>query len=239
MTPCGVADIRNSRLAGIVLAPVVCAALVVAGAFAVLAGLGLTGSNIMDHADVDYVYALAALAVTALTAFAAYRLAGLLRARGPWTVPAVLIPAAVFTALQLDKGFGKPAAALTWLAGLSVVLAIAALLAGRGLTRTAWIAGVIGAVAVADLAVIVQLWPATAFDPEHGESLNAAYAPLWLLFALVDYGFGLDPYTWHIGDSLDLRELGYPMYAMIALGYVIRALRPGPAPARSGAPSPD
>ncbi|BCJ76833.1 hypothetical protein CS0771_63770 [Catellatospora sp. IY07-71] len=233
------ADIRNAKLTGILLAPVVCTVLLVAGVVAFLAGLGLTGSNIMDHADVDFVYALAAVTVTALTAFAAYRLAGLLRARGGWTVPAVLVPAVAFAILQLDKGFGKPAAGLAWLAGLTVVLVVAALLAHRGLIRIAWIVGVIGAVAVADVAVIVQLWPATAFDPEHGEMLDGAYAPLWLLFALVDYDFGLDPNTWSIGDSLDLRELGYPLYAVIALGYVVRSLRPGPRAAVSGGPTPD
>lgn len=217
------------RIAGIVLAPVVCTVLFVAGVILFLGGLGLTGNNTADHADVEYVYLLAAVTVTALAAVAAHRLAGLLRARGWWTVPAVLVPAVVFTMLQLDKGFMKAPAALVWFAGLTVVLAAAALLAHRGLTRTAWIVGVLGAVIVADLAVIVQLWPSTAFDPEHGESLAKAYAPLWLLFALIDYDFGLDPYTWHIGDALDLRELGYPMYAAIALGYAVRALRRAPA----------
>lgn len=219
------ADVNQRKIAGIVLAPVVCVALLVIGVIAFVFGLNLTGNNTMDHADVDYVYLLGAVIVTGLSAVAAYRIAGLLRACGWWTVIAALVPAVVFAVLQFDKAFGRRESALAWLAGLTVALVVTGLLAHRGLIRTAWIFGVLAAIAVADIAVLVQLMPSNAFDGELAETLDPAYAPLWLLFALIDYDFGLDPLSWHIGDALDLREVGYPMYAMIAVGYAMRSMR--------------
>jgi hypothetical protein len=219
------ADVNRRRLAGIVLTPVACAALFVVGAVAFVLGLHLIGDTTMDHADVDYAYLLGAVIVTGSAAVAAYRIAGVLKARGWWAVTAVLVPAVVFAILQLGAAFGKWQAALVWLAGLTVVLVAAAVLAQRGLIKTAWILGVVGAVVVADVAVLVQLMPSAGVGGAQAETLDPAYAPLWLLFALVDYDFGLDPFSWHIGDALDLREVGYPLYAMIALGYVVRAMR--------------
>ncbi|WP_144122525.1 hypothetical protein [Catellatospora sichuanensis] len=230
------ADVNPRKIAGLVLTPVVCTALLVIGVIAFVFLWGLSGDRTMDHADVDYVYLLAAVVVSGLAAAAAYRLAGPLRAGGWSAVLAALVPAVVFAILQWDKGFGKWEGGLVWLAGLTVVLVAAALLARRGQLRAAWIVGVLGAIAVADVAVLVQLMPSTGFDAEPGGTLDRAYAPLWLLFALVDYNFGLDPATWHIGDALDVREVGYPMYSVIALGFVVRAMRRDPAPAVAPAP---
>lgn len=229
VAPCGMADVR--RIAEIVLAPVLCTALLLLGVVTLVLGWGLTSDRTMDHADVDYVYLLGTVILSGLAAAAAYRIAGLLRARGWWPVLAVLVPAVVFTVLQLDKAFGKRDSALVWLAGLVAVLVIAAVLARRGLLRQAWIFGVLGVIAVADVAVLVQLLPSSMADGDLVERLDRAYAPLWFVFALIDYDFGLDPHSWHIGDSLDMREVGYPMYAMIALGYVMRAMRRDPEPA--------
>ncbi|GAB4057402.1 hypothetical protein [Catellatospora paridis] len=225
------ADVNPRKIAGIVLTPVVSTALLVIGVIAYVFLWGLSGDRTMDHADVDYVYLLAAVVVSGLAAAVAYRIAGPLRARGWSAVLAVLLPAVVFAIQQWDKGFGKWEAGLVWLAGLAVVLVAAALLARRGLLRAAWIVGVLGAVAVADVAVLVQLMPSTGLVGEPTETFDRAYAPLWLLFALVDYDFGLDPATWYIGDVLDMREVGYPMYSVIALGFVVRAMRRDPAPA--------
>ncbi|WP_155373723.1 hypothetical protein [Catellatospora vulcania] len=222
------ADINPRRIAGIVLAPVVCVALLVTGVIALLFGYGLTGDMTMDHADVDFVYLLGTVLVCALAAVAAYRIAGLLWARGWWALVAVLVPAVVFAILQLDERFGKWESGLVWLAGLAAVLAVASVLARRGLLRAAWIVGVLGVIVVADVAVLVQLWSSSGMDGEEVVMLDRAYAPLWLLFALADYDFGLDPASWHIGDSLDLREVGYPLFSMSALGYVVRAMRGEP-----------
>jgi hypothetical protein len=219
------ADVNQRKIAGLLLTPVVCAALLVTGVIAFVFGLTLTGNNTMDHADVNYVYLLGAVIITLLAASAAHRIAGLLQARGWWAVLAVLVPAVVFAMLQPDKAFGKRESALAWLAGLAVALVIAALLAHRGLIRTAWIVGVLAVIAAADIAVLVQLMPSTGIDGDQAETLDRAYAPLWLLFALIDYDFGLDPLSWHIGDALDLREVGYPMYSMIALAFAMRSVR--------------
>ncbi len=224
------ADMNPRRIARIVLTPVVSTALLAVGVIAVVLLWGLGGDRAFDHADVDYVYLLAAAVVSGLAAVAAYRIAGPLRARGWSAVLAVLVPAVAFAIQQWGKSSGKWQAGLVWLAGLAVVLVVAAVLARRGLLRTAWLVGVLGAIAVADVAVLVQLMPSTGFHAEPGETLDRAYAPLWLLFALVDYDFGLDPATWFIGDALDVREVGYPMYSVIALGFVVRAMRRDPVP---------
>ncbi|RKE05246.1 hypothetical protein [Catellatospora citrea] len=224
------ADVNPRKIAGLVLTPVVSTALLAIGVIAYVSLWGLSGDRTMDHADVDYVYLLAAVVVSGLAALAAYRIAGPLRAHGWSAVLAVLVPAVAFAIQQWGKSSGKWQAGLVWLAGLAIVLVVAALLARRGLLRAAWIVGVLGAIAVADIAVLVQLMPSTGFHAEPGETLDRAYAPLWLLFALVDYDFGLDPATWFIGDALDVREVGYPMYSVIALGFVVRAMRRDPVP---------
>jgi hypothetical protein len=230
------ADVSWRRTAGIVLTPVVCAALLVLGVIAFVLGLRVTGDNVIDNASVDYGYLLVAVIVIVLASVAAYRIAERLWVRGWWTVVAALVPAGAFAFLQSGEGFGKREAGLVWLAGLAVALVVAALLAHRGLVRAAWIFGVLAAVAVADIAVIVQLMPSTGVAVDPAETLDRTYAPLWILFALINYDFGLDPLSWHIGDSLDLREVGYPLYALIALGFVVRAMRRDPAP--TGEPAP-
>ncbi|GAA2364838.1 hypothetical protein Cme02nite_32380 [Catellatospora methionotrophica] len=225
------ADVNPRKIAGIVLTPVLAVVLLVAGVLATVLGWGLTTGRTMDHADVDWVYLLAAVVVSGLLAAAAYRLAGPLRLRGWYAVLAVLVPAVVFAVLQWDKTPNRRDGGLVWLAGLVVVLAVAAVLARRGMVRAAWIAGVLGAVVIADVAVLVQLMPSAVAAADPAEILDRSYAPLWLVFALVDYDFGLDPATWYIGDALDFRELGYPMYTLIALGFVVRAMRPASEPA--------
>jgi hypothetical protein len=225
------ADVSPRKIAELVLAPVLCTALLLLGVLTLVLGWGVTSDRTMDHADVDYVYLLGTVILSGLAAVAAYRIAGLLRARGWWPVLAVLVPAVVFTVLQLDKAFGKRDSALVWLAGLLVVLVVAAVLARRGLLRQAWIVGVLGVIIVADVAVLAQLLHSSSVDGDQVQQLDRAYAPLWFVFALIDYDFGLDPLSWHIGDSLDMREVGYPMYSMIAIGYAVRAMRRDPAAA--------
>ena len=116
-----------------------------------------------------------------------------------------------------------PAYALFFL-GLGAVLVRVARLARAGRGRAAWWTGMLGAVLVADVAVMLPVLRSTGDDMPHPAS-----APVWLLTALTDSGFGLPSPSgmeiFVIGDIVEFDPLLYLTFTALALGTVIAGAR--------------
>jgi hypothetical protein len=182
-----------------------------------------------------------ALAVI-LAVFAA-RLARHTALTGPLrTALGILIPVGIVAGL-LEYGLSSSAnklirnapGLLLWLAGLTLVLWGAAILVQRGRVRAAWWLGVLGAIAVADLAVIMTVIshipapsPSLPMDTSV-DTVDRIAAPLWLFASYTDWAFGLPrPTKWEIFLITDLVE-GDPFLYLActpyALAYAIQAAR--------------
>ncbi|MEV1156075.1 hypothetical protein AB0J27_11800 [Micromonospora chokoriensis] len=133
---------------------------------------------------------------------------------------------------------------LLWLAGLTLTLWAAAILASRNRLPAAWWVGVVGALAAADLAVILAVLDAVSAGSSGGgpvsdatplDGVNQISAPLWLLAAWTDWNVGLPQPTipWPIYYIITNQVLVEPMLYLAcmpyALAYTIRAARSAPA----------
>jgi hypothetical protein len=123
-----------------------------------------------------------------------------------------------------------PAYAVFFL-GLGTVLALVVRLARAGRTRRAWWIGVLGALAVADVATMLPLLR-VVLPPE--QAVDLVYAPMWLFTALTNSGFGLPHPTgieiFTIGDVVEIDPFLYIAFTGLALGAVLAARR-APVPA--------
>ncbi|MCG5458686.1 hypothetical protein PSH03_004447 [Micromonospora sp. PSH03] len=141
---------------------------------------------------------------------------------------------------------------LLWLAGLTLALWAAASLAGRNRLRAAWWVGVLGALAAADLAVILSVFDAVSAGSRAGPvsgptplgGVDHISAPLWLIAAWTDWNVGLPRPTisWEIFHIVTNEVLAEPMLYLActpyALAYTIRAARSAPAAPVALAPTP-
>ncbi|TYC25165.1 hypothetical protein FXF52_07160 [Micromonospora sp. MP36] len=137
-------------------------------------------------------------------------------------------------------------ALLVWLPGLTLVLHLVGMLAGRGRTRAAWWTGVLCALVLADLAVALMVINQIPGGPEtivdgvaQADTVDRISAPLWLFTSLTDSSFGLPRPTpseiFLISDLVELQPFFYLACTPYALAYVIGAARPADPVA---APSP-
>ncbi|MFG2052321.1 hypothetical protein ACGFIW_33425 [Micromonospora sp. NPDC048935] len=131
---------------------------------------------------------------------------------------------------------------LLWLAGLTLALWGAASLAARNRLRAAWWVGVLGALAAADLAVVLAVVDAISAGSRAGpvigptpvEDIDRISAPLWLLAAWTDWNIGLPrpAIPWEIFGIITDHVLAEPMLYLActpyALAYTIRAARSAP-----------
>jgi hypothetical protein len=126
---------------------------------------------------------------------------------------------------------------LVWLTGLALVLWGAAVLAGRGRLRAAWCLGILGAIVVADLAVVFMVmdhFPATstATFQDGAEFVDRISAPMWLFVTLSDWAFGLprptSPEIMFIGAAAHLQPFVYLACTPYALAYAISGARVRP-----------
>ncbi|MFI6781934.1 hypothetical protein [Micromonospora sp. NPDC050276] len=141
---------------------------------------------------------------------------------------------------------------LLWLAGLTLALWAAASLASRNRLRAAWWVGVLGALAAADLAVILAVFDAVSAGSRAGPvsgptplgGVDHISAPLWLLVAWTDWNVGLPrpaipSEIFHIITNEVLAEpMLYLACMPYALAYTIRAARSAPAAPVALAPTP-
>ncbi|MCO1597147.1 hypothetical protein M8C17_18490 [Micromonospora sp. RHAY321] len=136
---------------------------------------------------------------------------------------------------------------LLWLAGLTLVLWAVAALAARGRVRAAWWLGLLGALVVADLAVILFVvgnipgsGAVAAGSPP--DTVDRISAPLWLFACWTDWNFGLPrPTRWEIfliTDQLLVEPMLYLACTPYALAYTIRAARSEPTAPVALAPAP-
>ncbi|WP_433200173.1 hypothetical protein ACQP00_28290 [Dactylosporangium sp. CS-047395] len=150
-------------------------------------------------------------------------------------IPAVTLPGGALYVLAYDLGAGRPVTfdktareviVFGWL--LMIALAVAALLVRDGRQRWAWIAGIGGSLAAADIGYALRYF-GDPFSP-----YDLAGWPLWMPTSLGVGGLGL---TW--SDSFGIRDDVNPdapvflVLAAYALGSVIAArLHARPRPAR-------
>ncbi|MEU7584867.1 hypothetical protein AB0A95_01050 [Micromonospora sp. NPDC049230] len=141
---------------------------------------------------------------------------------------------------------------LLWLAGLTLVLWAAASLAARNRLRAAWWVGILGALAVADLAVVLAVVDAISAGSRAGpvigptpvDSIDRGSAPLWLLAAWTDWNIGLPrpAIPWEIFGIITEHVLAEPMLYLActpyALAYTIRAARSAPTAPVALTPTP-
>jgi len=102
--------------------------------------------------------------------------------------------------------------------GLAGLLFLVDRLAATGRRRRAWWTGVLGALAIADVAVMVPVFLA-------GDAPHPASAPVWLFTALTGSGFGLpSPAGWEIFTILDVTEFDPQIFVLsagLALGVIM------------------
>ncbi|MEU7774969.1 hypothetical protein AB0C44_26945 [Micromonospora taraxaci] len=131
---------------------------------------------------------------------------------------------------------------LLWLAGLTLALWAAASLAARHRPRAAWWAGVLGALATTDLAVIrtvVDTLPMGSgagplSGPLRPDDVGWLAAPLWLVAAWTGWSVGVPEHIpWEIFQLISYQLRVEPMLYLAcmpyALAYTIRAARSAPA----------
>ncbi|MGN9775479.1 hypothetical protein ACTMS0_06850 [Micromonospora sp. H33] len=179
-------------------------------------------------------------------AVAADRLARRAPSRG-WPVVAGVVAPLAFTVTlaayathdAADEIATNAPGLVLWLAGLALVLRGAATLAERGRVRAAWCVGVLGALAVADLAVVLAVLSAVPTGPEtvldgvpQGDTVDPVSAPLWLLVTWTDSALGLPrptgPEIFRITDVLLPVPQFYLAATPYALAWAIRAARTRP-----------
>jgi hypothetical protein len=134
-----------------------------------------------------------------------------------------------------------------WVAGMVLVLWLAARAAAEGDRRRAWWLGILGAIVVANaafvLTVLSQTLPpgAVLSDGSPADGVNRAWAPLWLLTCFTGSTFGLPgPTDWEIfriTDDITVTPYLYLAVTPYLLAYAINAARraqerPGRQPGR-------
>ncbi|MET7865326.1 hypothetical protein [Micromonospora taraxaci] len=130
---------------------------------------------------------------------------------------------------------------LLWLAGLTLALWAAASLAARHRPRAAWWAGVLGALATTDLAVIrtvVDTLPMGSgagplSGPLRPDDVGWLAAPLWLVAAWTGWSVGVPQHIpWEVFQLISYQLRVEPMLYLAcmpyALAYTIRAARSAP-----------
>ncbi|WP_242624367.1 hypothetical protein [Micromonospora kangleipakensis] len=253
-------DGRIRRTAAtLLLAPVACLAILLVAAVVmnVVVNLVLSMPSWANAAHAPVMTALT-VGLAVLLARVAHRSAARSALRGPTrTALGIVLPVGL-TAVGAEYAMNETTddlvrvapGLLVWLAGLALVLHGAGVLAGRGRTRAAWLVGVLGALVVADLAVVLTVVNHIAGGPEtvidgvpQGDTIDRISAPLWLFASWTDWSFGLPrPTPWEIfliGDLMELQPFLYLACTPYALAYAIRAARPAAArPADAPPPEP-
>ncbi|PWU50151.1 hypothetical protein DLE60_09755 [Micromonospora globispora] len=249
--------IRRTAIA-LLLAPLACVGIFLVSAVIMNVVVGLLSRFSWSMAlQVPLLTALTGTLAVVLAVFAA-RWARHTALTGPVRIAlGVLIPIGTTAGLieyglNSDTGTSSRTAPglLLWLTGLTLVLWGAVRLAGRGRVRAAWWLGILGAITVADLAVILTVInhiPAASPVPlvdglPQNEFVDRISAPLWLFVSYTDWAFGLprptDSEIFLITDLVDLQPFLYLACTPYALTYAIRAAREQPTGLTSPEPTP-
>ncbi|WP_433126133.1 hypothetical protein ACQPWW_25910 [Micromonospora sp. CA-240977] len=243
--------------AALLLSPLACVGIVVVSAFVFIPIERMLAESWSERAQRP-LWAAFTVGLALLLAVFAARWARYTALDGPLRIAlGVVLPvgaaAVVFLyVLQPDELAATLPGLLLWLAGLTLALWAAASLAARGRLRAAWWVGVLGALAAADLAVILAVVDAISAGDRAGpvigptpvDSIDRISAPLWLLAAWTDWNIGLPRPTipWEIfgiiSNRVPLEPMLYLACTPYALAYAIRAARSGPSAPVALAPAP-
>ncbi|MFI7574041.1 hypothetical protein [Micromonospora sp. NPDC049497] len=229
----------------LLLAPTACAAIVLAALTVmnlVVETLAWTGAWAFDM-QLPIASTMAAAAAVG-PAILADRLARRGGPAGGWRAVAAVTAPLAATALLIAYALSNSSDQLLdiafvlmfWLAALAVVLRTATALAQRGRIRAAWVAGVLGALVVADLAVVLAVLGDVPTGPKsvvdgvpQGDTIDPVSAPLWLFAVYTNSSLGLPrPTEWEIfliTDDVLMEPLFFLAATPYALAWVIRAAR--------------
>ncbi|MEO3769491.1 hypothetical protein [Micromonospora sp. B9E7] len=226
--------------AALLLSPLACAVIVLASA--VLMNVVLESAGLPPQVQLP-LWSLLTAGLAALLAVYAARWARHSALGGPLRIAlGVMLPICAVMALagytlDPDNMAGTVPGLLLWLAGLTLVLWAAADLVARGRVRGAWWLGILGALVVADLAVILLVvdnipGSGPVIEGTAGDSVDRISAPLWLFSCWTDWNFGLPrPTRWEIfliTDEVLVEPMFYLACTPYALAYTIRAARSAP-----------
>ena len=234
--------------AALLLSPIACVGIVLVSAFALNPIERIVAESWSERAQKPIWTALT-LGLAVLLAMLAARWARHTALDGPLRIAlGVVLPigavAVVFlSAISPDDMVTFVPGLLLWLVGLTLALWAAARLASRNRLRAAWWVGVLGALAAADLAVILAVVDVIGAGGRAGpvsgptplDGVDQISAPLWLLVAWTDWNVGLPRPTipWEIFHIITNEVLAEPMLYLAcmpyALAYTIRAARSAPA----------
>ncbi len=235
-------------VAALLLSPIACVGIVLVSAFALNPIERIVAESWSERAQKPIWTALT-LGLAVLLAVLAARWARHTALDGPLRIAlGVVLPigavAVVFlSAISPDDMVTFVPGLLLWLVGLTLALWAAARLASRNRLRAAWWVGVLGALAAADLAVILAVVDVIGAGGRAGpvsgptplDGVDQISAPLWLLVAWTDWNVGLPRPTipWEIFHIITNEVLAEPMLYLAcmpyALAYTIRAARSAPA----------
>ncbi|WP_410811126.1 hypothetical protein [Micromonospora sp. 067-2] len=244
----------GQTVAALLLSPVACVGIVLASAYALYPIQRWLMTERWSERAQRPLWAAITVGLALLLAVFAARWARHSAIDGPLRIALGVVLPIGATAVPLlyviypDGLAGAVPGLLLWLAGLTLALWAAANLAARGRLRAAWWVGVLGALAAADLAVIlavVDTFPGgIGVGPviDARESVDRTSAPLWLFASWTNWNFGLPrPIPWEI-FLITNRVLVEPVFYLAcmpyALAYTIRAARSAPAVPVALAPTP-
>ncbi|MDG4840797.1 hypothetical protein O7631_30085 [Micromonospora sp. WMMD967] len=238
----------GSTVAALLLSPIACVGIVLVSAFALNPIARVLADGWSERAQKP-IWTTLTVAMAVLLAMFAGRWARHTALDGPLRIAlGVVLPIGATTVVFLSAISPDDLATfvpglLLWLAGLTLALWAAASLASRNRLRTAWWVGVVGALAAADLAVILAVLDAVSAGSRAGPvsgptplgGVDHISAPLWLLAAWTDWNVGVPrpAIPWEIFHIITNEVLAEPMLYLAcmpyALAYTIGAARATPA----------
>ncbi|MEU8112697.1 hypothetical protein [Micromonospora sp. NPDC048947] len=249
---------RTGRtVAALLLSPIACVGIVLASASALMPIERMVTQDWSERVQKPIWTALTVGLAVLLAVFAARwarhaALDGPLRIALGVVLPIGAVAVVFLSAISPDDMVTFVPGLLLWLAGLTLALWAAASLAGRNRLRAAWWVGVLGALAAADLAVILAVVDVIAAGGRAGPvssptplgGLDWISAPLWLLATWTEWNISLPRPTisWEIFHIVTNEVRAEPMFYLAcmpyALAYTIRAARSATAEPVALAPTP-
>ncbi|MEW2429083.1 hypothetical protein AB0877_13815 [Micromonospora sp. NPDC047644] len=242
--------------ATLLLSPIACVGIVLASAFALMPIERMTpdwSQRVQKPIWTALTIGLAVLLAVFAARWARHTaLDGPLRTALGVVLPIGAVGVVFLAAISPDDPVTFVPGLLLWSAGLTLALWAAASLAARDRLRVAWWVGILGALAAADLAVILTVVDVVAAGRRAGPvssptplgGVDWISSPLWLLAAWTEWNISLPRPTisWEIFHIVSNEVRAEPMLYLActpyALAYTIRAARSAPAEPVALAPTP-
>ncbi|MBM0204867.1 hypothetical protein JNW90_18660 [Micromonospora sp. STR1s_5] len=229
-------------VAALLLSPIACVGIVLVSAYALYPIQRWLMSETLSDRTQKPLWTALTLGMALLLAMFATRWARHTALDGPLRIAlGVVLPVGVAAVpfvhvIYPDRPVAAVPGLLLWLLGLTLAVWAAASLAARARLRAAWWVGVVGALAAADLAVILAIVGTVpggfSGPPLSPDTVDGISAPLWLFVSWTEWNFGLPrPVQWEIiliSERLLVEPMFYLACTPYALAYAIRAARSAP-----------